>query len=278
MIEKRKRKATGFKDYGRRSVTRNVAIGCLHCCLYCCARLYGLIFHSRTCRTWRDWGCERIVGVLPKIHRWRAPVIFPSRHDLTPRILPTAVKWLRRCLRARNKVIVVSKPRLSTLARFCAQLAEFKPQILFRFSITSLDSDLSRLWEPFAPPPHERLLCLRWAYERGWRTSVSCEPMLGGVEGALAVYGAVMPYVTDTCWFGPATNLRQCVFERKTCPEVEAACQRLEMLQAEGELLRLYDALRGDPKVRRKSPIRRLVRVRRRRELRALRLAASAPR
>jgi hypothetical protein len=47
--------------------------------------------------------------------------------------------------------------------------------------------------------------CLEFAFEQGFDTSVSCEPLLDG--NATELVEAVLPFVTDTIWLGKPNNL-----------------------------------------------------------------------
>lgn len=71
-------------------------------------------------------------------------IMFPSTHDITPEHLFT----------------------------------EYKEQILFRFTIGSKNSNTLNFWEPNAPDYNERKKALVYAFEVGYQTSISCEPML----------------------------------------------------------------------------------------------------
>ena len=72
----------------------------------------------------------------------------------------------------------------------------------FRFTIGTTDEAIAKILEPNAPTPEERIACLKHAYESGFTTSVSAEPMLGGIRTALSIYSAVEPYATGDIWFG----------------------------------------------------------------------------
>jgi DNA repair photolyase len=60
-------------------------------------------------------------------------------------------------------------------------------------------------WEPNAPDFHERFMALRHAYNKGFATSVSCEPMLDNNVHLVIDY--VEPLVTDSIWLGKANQL-----------------------------------------------------------------------
>ena len=74
--------------------------------------------------------------------------------------------------------MVVSKPHLPCIETICSQMPAYKQQITFRFTVGLLDDDLRAFWEPGAPSFNERLASLRHAFEAGYQTSVSAEPLL----------------------------------------------------------------------------------------------------
>lgn len=55
---------------------------------------------------------------------------------------------------------------------------KLKSQMQLRFTIASVNDETLAFWEPKAPRFGERLESLRYAFRRGYRTSVSVEPFL----------------------------------------------------------------------------------------------------
>lgn len=105
-------------------------------------------------------------------------IMFPSTHDITPEHLDLAIDYLKRLLGAGNKVLIVSKPSFTCIKKICDTFTEYKEQILFRFTIGSKNSNTLNFWEPNAPDYNERKKALVYAFEVGYQTSISCEPML----------------------------------------------------------------------------------------------------
>ncbi len=64
----------------------------------------------------------------------------------------------------------------------------------FATSLTLFDPDMSRLWEPEAAPPFQRMDSLRHAHELGIETWVSCEPVIDP-EQTFDLIRATAPYV-----------------------------------------------------------------------------------
>lgn len=178
----------------------------------------------------------------------------PSSHDITPFNVKAFIRVALLMLRASNKLLIVSKPRIDCIAQVIKELAEHKDAILFRFTIGTTDPSVAAHWEPGAPAPAERLRALEMAAAAGYRTSVSAEPLLGGLDAAQAVLEAVRPHVSDTVWFGCMNKIRSRVDLR--LPKNLAQAQVIERLQTDQEVLRLFNALNGDPLVRWKESIR----------------------
>lgn len=85
------------------------------------------------------------------------------------------------------------------------------------------------------------------------RTSISAEPLLGGLATARTLCDAVRPYVTDTIWIGKMNKIRNRV--DLSIPENLARAIEIEAAQTDAEVLRLHAALKDDPLVRWKDSI-----------------------
>ena len=103
---------------------------------------------------------------------------FLSSHDITPNNLEGCLTALRCLIVVGNKMLVVSKPHLDCIKRFCEMFRPYRRRILLRFSIGACDDRILSYWEPNAPSYDERKACLEYAYNADFRTSVSVEPML----------------------------------------------------------------------------------------------------
>ena len=63
-------------------------------------------------------------------------------------------------------------------AKLCDDLREYKKNMLFRFTIGSMNNEILSFWDQYAPLYEERKQSLEFAFNAGYRTSVSVEPML----------------------------------------------------------------------------------------------------
>jgi DNA repair photolyase len=184
--------------------------------------------------------------------------MFPSSHDITPINLSSSIKLLQKLLEAGNEILIVSKPHLSCIKEICSTCKDYKSQVLFRFTIGSADNKTLKIWEPNAPSFEERLECLKYSYEQGYQTSVSCEPMLDNQISA--VIEAVIPYVTDAVWIGTINNLmRHLIISGIDSPEVLAQAEILLAGQNVEEIKRLYNKYKDVDKIKWKSSIKKII-------------------
>ena len=130
--------------------------------------------------------------------------MFPTTHDISPENLEVNLEGIAHVLNRGHDILIVSKPHLECIKAICDKFIAFKDKILFRFTIGSASDKVLKFWEPNAPDFCERLASLKHAFECGFETSVSCEPMLD--ERIEDVVTKVEPYVTDAIWIGKMNN------------------------------------------------------------------------
>ncbi|MGE5621180.1 MAG: hypothetical protein ACM3U0_01270 [archaeon] len=201
-----------------------------------------------------------------KIKRYDNIVMFPSSHDIRPEHLEESLTFLQHILEAGNKVLIVSKPFLRCIQAICERFKAYTVQIVFRFTIGSTDDNVLKFWEPNAPSFNERLEALRWAFNAGFTTSVSCEPMLDNkIE---RVIDAVTPYVNETIWLGKANHLLgekgrgRLEMNGVALPEVVARAEELIQWQSDENILALYDKYKDNPMIRWKDSVEKVVKRR----------------
>jgi hypothetical protein len=249
------RNDTGTREWAE--ISANIQKGCSNNCRYCYARSNALRFGQ--IQTREQWVQETIdwKAVNKKWPKRDGVIMFPTTHDITPSNLDAAIAALRNMLEPGNNVLIVSKPRLDCIVAICNELKDFRDQILFRFTIGSTDWKTCAFWEPGAPEPHDRIAALSYAYDKGFRTSVSMEPMLAGTGMAIQTYGAVVPFVTDDIWIGKMNKMRSRVDTSITGNLI--AVESLEQLQRDEEILRLVDILGREKNVRWKDSIQAVI-------------------
>lgn len=251
------REGTGTREWSESNY--NIQFGCKHGCLYCYAKEMALRF--KRISSHEEWANERIRGgaVNRKWSKVEGVIMFPTTHDITPDNLPYAITALKNMLAPGNSVLIVSKPHFDCIRTICDELSAFKSQILFRFTIGTLNDDLSKFWEPGAPSPFERICSLEYAFERGFQTSVSMEPMLWGYAEAIRTFHRVKLFVTDTVWIGKMNKIRSCVDMSNL--DNKFMVEEIERSQCDEAIKTLVDTLKDEPKVRWKDSIKRVIQV-----------------
>lgn len=244
------RKISGTAEWA--VANANCVIGCRHDCVYCYARY-------NACERFKsvamgDWPKEKVNwGKANK--KWSkidGNVMFPTTHDITPntenaKTLDASIACLKNILAPGNDVLIVSKPHIECITALCEELKSFKEKILFRFTIGALDNEILKHWEPNAPSFGERFDCLQHAFKAGFKTSVSCEPMLDS-GGIIQLFDVLEPYVSDGIWIGKMNNVRQRV-KVKTA-EDKKYVDMIVRGQTETRIREIYEELKNDPKIR----------------------------
>lgn len=240
----------------------NCCKGCSHGCIYCYTRFIAVRFKRLTPQQWTD---EAVLEhVVKKGFRPAAgTTMFPTTHDITPGNLQACEIVLKKLLATGRRVLIVSKPHLACIQRLCAELVGWKSQMLFRFTIGLADEDLRQFWEPAAPSFDDRLVSLRGAYEAGYETSVSAEPLLEPWN-VRAIVEAVRPFVNHSIWIGKANQLRQRTAWK--LPPDHPEIIRLLAWQTDQKVREIYELLKGDPLIRWKDSYKKVIGIERPRE------------
>lgn len=248
------KKKTGTREWAEDTI--NIQLGCEHDCRYCYARTMAVRFN----RLFGDWS-KPIINqkAVDKDYGKREGVImFPSTHDITPNNISECLCVILKLLDAGNQVLIVSKPHIGCISLICERLAEYKKQIMFRFTIGSTRDDVLSFWEPGAPNFKMRMDSLKYAHFKGYRTSVSAEPYLDADVEHL--YIRCFSYVTDSFWIGTLRQFKKRVDKSKISVEQMYDYVRpLLECQSRAAVLRLHEKLAGRPLIKWKDSIREIV-------------------
>lgn len=255
--EVKKREKTGTREWAAKNM--NVLLGCPYRCRYCYARAMALRF--KRIRRPKEWGTtymriawERINRPPRNVPGW---VMFPSTHDITPTYMGVCAAMIRGLLDAGNRVLIASKPDPRVIGFLLERFRDYRDRLLFRFTITASQDDVLAYWEPGAPDFMSRMLSLKLAYESGFDTSVSCEPMLDR-QRVRGMFYLIEPYVTETVWIGTMRGI-----PGRLVPGTDPAkIRRIQEGQTAESIRTLYEELRGHPhyeKIRWKDSCRRLL-------------------
>lgn len=243
---------TGTREWSEHSV--NCVTGCSHNCRYCYAR-YNAVKRFGTVKSDELWQ-EEVIRENDK-HKKRKKlngiVMFPTTHDITPKTLDACVCVLDNLLFAGNEVLIVSKPHFECVRFLCDLFTGYKDKIMFRFSIGAIDSGLLSYWEPGAPCYSERLDCLKHAFVNGYKTSVSCEPLLE-YNAIAAMINDFLPYVTDKIWIGKMNKI-----ETRVSVEDDIFVNAVKDGQTDEKVIELFNRYKKNKKIEWKDSYKEII-------------------
>lgn len=251
--------AHGTQEWAAHNV--NIQLGCEHNCKYCYAKSMGIRF--KRCDS-SGWDSPQIlidkVNAFPK--KYSGKVMFPTTHDITPFNINECISVLTGLCGMGNDVLIVTKPHLDCIRRLCTVLAGYRSSILFRFTIGSTDDAVLSFWEPNAPSFSERKKAVEHAYKEGFRTSISCEPMLD--TNPSTIINAIRKYVTDSIWLGRVNQLPAGI--SMNCPQDDiskTAARDLLGAQTDSWIMDLYSDWKSDKMIKWKDSVKKVVGLRR---------------
>jgi hypothetical protein len=244
---------TGTKEWATHN--KNICFGCKNGCLYCYARTNALRF--KQIKTPEEWTKMRLYEQKEKPKKIDGRIMFPSSHDIFPEYIEQTIDYLKKWLSQGNEFLIVSKPRLEVIDRLTTELEKWKDRITFRFTIGSLEDDVLKFWEPDAPGFQERMASLKLAFERDYKTSVSCEPFFD--KTIFLLIDIFSPYVTDTIWVGKMNGIPQRVDTSKWTKDDFKYLTMVEKGQSDDMIKSLYEHFKTHPKVKWKDSIKKVV-------------------
>jgi len=246
-------KTTGTREWAKHTV--NCCSGCSNNCRYCYAKGMAVRFGRMLTE---EWQIERIreKDVLKKRKLYDGKVMFPSSHDITPGNLEACMNVIGNLLSVGNELLIVSKPRVQCIERVCMAFEAFRDKILFRFTIGAMDNNILKFWEPNAPTYEERWECLRFAYNSGFATSVSIEPMLDPTSVVPLVYD-LAPFTTNAIWIGKMNHIRKSM--KNADSDTAEAMKMIETQQSDQTILEIYEHLQDHPLIKWKESIKKIV-------------------
>jgi len=245
----------GTKEWAPQNA--NCCRGCFHDCKYCYAKAMAVRFRRRMPETWciEQTYLERVRQVA-KMAPTR--VMFPTTHDITLAVLPVFLAGAQELLAAGHELLIVSKAHPTCFERMCSEFAEYRSQITYRISIGSVDPETLAFWEPGAPSFQQRFRALRHAFEQGYRTSVSCEPLLD--DKAPILVRKLTPFVSDSIWIGKVNMLKsRLATNGHTDSETLSRANQLLRWQSDEQIQTLYETLKNHPLVKWKESIKKVV-------------------
>ena len=242
---------SGTKAWANSNV--NLFFGCEHDCRYCYAKKMAIRFKRKTEETWKVMELNQ--KMLEKNFKKRkGRVMFPSSHDILPEYMEQCFIILKRLLKVENTVLITTKPHLSVIQELCEEFIPYKRLIQFRFTITSLNNDLLKFWEPGAPTFEERFEALKNAKSLGYKTSVSIEPFLD--QNPIPLVKKLKPYITESIWLGKMNYIKRNDFKNHEISFYKAIRQNYtrENLQTIVNQLKRHDKIRFKDSIRNYFP------------------------
>lgn len=225
----------------------NCIYGCRNNCRYCYAKGKAIQYKRETADTWP----VEHPNLKARAHKFRGGVMFPTSHDLHYDHLDWWFPHLRKLLTLGNDVLVVTKAEFKTISTLCSvfDTDHAKSLIEFRFTIGTDDEVVREYWEPGAPSIQERINSLKFAHDKGFKTSLSMEPLL--MENPAPFINSLKPWITGEIWIGKMNH-----FALK--PEIPEHARQIQ-IQSKDNLEQVWLLTSHDPQVRYKDTMRELL-------------------
>ena len=257
--DSRPKKGKGrFQDWTDSKNNINICVGCKNDCLYCYMKSMNEGKSKRKQPAdWHNWEL-RPDKVEANRRLMDGLVGFPTSHDIFPEILDPYLIVLGKLLRAGNEVLIVSKPRFDCIKEICASSRFFKDRIIFRFTIGSMDDQVLRTWEPNAPVYEERKMCLMHAFEQGFRTSVSMEPMLDTARIEPLIED-LRPFVNTDIWLGTMNHAEDA--KKWTGAGMVGEIDKIVAGQSPENLSTIYNKFKDDQLIKWKTEALKIIRA-----------------
>jgi len=242
-------KTKGVAEWADVSV--NLFKGCYNDCLYCYAKNFAERGNWQSRDTWTTM-IPNEKNIKKRHKKYNGRVMFPTSHDITddPFVFSTCLETLDKLLNWGNEVLITTKPRFVVVKAICDNYLdkpELKKLIQFRFTITSIIDTKLEFWEKNTPKYRERLESLEYAFNKGYKTSVSIEPMLD--FHIIGLINDIYPYITESIWLGIMNYVsKELINDNDRYSEII-------MINSTDHLKNLYFLLRDIPKIRFKDSI-----------------------
>ena len=233
----------------------NFMNGCSNDCVYCYAKEMAIRFKRKDNISWRI----EIPVCLDNKSFGKRPgrIMLPSSHDITPDNIDIAEIVIDKLINSGNELLIVTKPNYECIERIIKLTKKNKSKISVRFTMGSSKTEVLKVWEPGAPSFDERFNSLLLAYNEGFSTSISCEPLLDNNFDLL--YEKVEPYVTDCIWVGKMNMaLRRVNINTAGAFTIDKLNELLSW-QSDDNIIKLYMKYRKDFKIKWKESIKKVL-------------------
>ena len=232
----------------------NFMNGCSNDCVYCYAKDMAIRFKRKQPSTWKNEECANLSGRSFK--KKDGPIMIPSSHDITTENIDIAIEVMSELIANGNELLVVTKPNSQCIKRIVDTFLKDRKQIKFRFTIGSANSEVLKIWEPGAPDFQIRLASLKYAFEKGYSTSISCEPLLDDRFDDL--YQQVLPWVSGSIWVGKMNMAAKRVRTNTAGSFPQDNVTKLLFTQTDEKIIALFNRYKDNPKIEWKESIKKV--------------------
>ena len=216
-------------------ISVNTHYFCPYKCKYCYA--YGLI--KKRGKRWKisEESLEKEEFILrynwkKAINPLKLPfvVMYPSMHDLIYEGMNEHLWYIKnRLIPLKDAtILLVSKGDFRVIKEMSSELAEYKSKIIWRLTITTNDQkELSDFFESNAPPYNERIKSLKYLEEKGFRTSISIEPLLPPKNkempfGEIEFVNSLSKITNGDIWIGLMNHIPKKRYNGRDITELES--------------------------------------------------------
>jgi len=234
----------------------NCIEGCENDCLYCYAALWAERYGRVPREDWHIMKPNK--RSQHPVRLLKGGVMFPTTHDLHFRNRGMWMPFLIDLLAAGNDVLIVTKPEPEAIKFICDTFHSKDDQIEFRFTIGTDNDETRKFWEPGAPSIGERIQALRYAYEEGYKTSISIEPLLTMDPGNLIYLVSPWLQYESTIWIGIMNHMN---LDRPQDQLTELYFRKQLAINSRENMQRIYDKYKGNTQIRWKDSVQKLLGV-----------------
>lgn len=250
----RQRNLFGDKEWAKYKM--NFITGCQNQCKYCFSCAYRYRYKKGLRGNWKS-EVVRHHDVNGKVQKFDGAIMIPASHDISVENLDVCIDVLKKVLEAGNDVFFITKAHIEVIDRICKEFSDYKNQLHICITIGSTNSETLKFWEIGATSFFERYVSLMMAYQSGFKTSVSAEPMLD--KNIDELIETLSPYVTNEIWIGKFNNMKQTLTRNgHTDAETLQRAKELQQWQNDSNLiLPLYEKYKDNPKIQWKETYRK---------------------
>jgi DNA repair photolyase len=178
------KRVEGFNQFigEKKKISYNICIGCQNKCLNCFAKLSFCTRQRHNASEWDDMKVKKIQFFShPKDQESYKGYILqiPTTSDIFPETVKKYCVVTRNALvKGFDEVQITTKARFDCVKEICDNFLDSTDRVHLFFTMTTDQNEVTRTWERNATLFEERLRALKYAFEKGYKTSVIIEPYL----------------------------------------------------------------------------------------------------